>query len=70
MLETVGQSLRLSCRPGISWQGISLLYDCYSYNRRLLGLQFNSSKSPLKLLAPGRRQTLYFMLPFCRVLIF
>ena len=36
-LETVGQSLRHSCRTPIKCQGISLPLDRQSYSRRLLG---------------------------------
>ena len=42
MLETVGQSLRHSCRTPIKCQGISLPLDRQSYSRRLLGFLVKS----------------------------
>jgi len=39
ILETVGQSLRHSCRTPIKCQGISLPLDRQSYSRRLLGFE-------------------------------
>ena len=39
MVETVSKSLRLSCGSELTWQGISLPLDDYSYRRRSLGLQ-------------------------------
>ena len=72
-VETVPRSLRHSCRPELTWQGISLPEDRYSYGRRLLGLKFSPSlalSDPLDLPAPGRRQLLYFSFRFCRNLCF
>jgi hypothetical protein len=43
-------------------QGISLLYDRYSYNRRLQGFQFSACALFFKHIAPGRRQSLYIRL--------
>src|ERR1700754_349932 len=63
MLETAGKSLRHSCRPELTRQGISLPQDRYSYGRRLPGLRFKACTPPLNLPAPGRRQTLYVVLP-------
>src|SRR5882724_9960312 len=63
MLETAGKSLRHSCRSELTRQGISLPYDRYSYGRRLPGLRFKACTPPLNLPAPGRRQTLYVVLP-------
>src|SRR6201991_3855836 len=62
MLETAGKSLRHSCRPELTRQGISLPQDRYSYGRRLPGLRFRACTPPLNLPAPGRRQTLYVVL--------
>jgi len=38
VLETVGQSLRHSCRTPIKCQGVSLPLDRQNYSRRLLGV--------------------------------
>src|SRR3954469_22080894 len=70
MLETVGKSLRHSCRSELTRQGISLPSDRYSYGRRLPGLQFSARTPPLNLPAPGRRQTLYVALRLRRALCF
>ena len=43
MVETVPKSLHLSCGSELTWQGISLPLDDYSYRRRSLGLQFIAS---------------------------
>jgi len=69
-LETVGQSLRHSCRTPIKCQGISLPLDRQSYSRRLLGFQIKAWTFLLILAAPGRRQSLYFILQFSRDLWF
>ena len=39
LLETVLQSLSLSCGPELTWQGITLPLDDYGYRRRLLVLR-------------------------------
>ena len=39
LVETVPQSLDLSCGPELTWQGITLPLDGYSYRRRLPALQ-------------------------------
>src|SRR3569623_3394649 len=62
VLETVGKSLRHSCRSELTRQGISLPKDRYSYGRRLPGLHFGACTPPLNLQAPGRRQALYVVL--------
>jgi len=69
-LETVGQSLRHSCRTPIKCQGISLPLDRQSYSRRLLGFLVKAKTSSIILAAPGRRQSLYIILQFCRDLWF
>src|SRR5699024_582114 len=43
MVETVGKSLRHSCRSELTRQGISLPYDGYSYHRRSLALALPAS---------------------------
>src|SRR3569623_3709979 len=70
ILETVGRSLRHSCRSELTRQGISLPKDRNSYGRRLPGLQFKACTSPFSLPAQGRRQTLYVILRFRRALSF
>jgi len=65
-LETVGQSLRHSCRTPIKCQGISLPLDRQSYSRRLLGVKVKAKTFSIKLAAPGRRQSLYFFFQICR----
>ena len=65
-LETVGQSLRHSCRTPIKCQGISLPLDRQSYSRRLLGIKVKAQTFSIKLAAPGRRQSLYVFFQICR----
>ena len=66
VLETVGQSLRHSCRTPIKCQGISLPLDRQSYSRRLLGVRVKAKTFSFNLTALGRRQSLYFFLRICR----
>jgi len=70
VLETVGQSLRHSCRTPIKCQGISLPLDRQSYSRRLLGFLTEAKTYIIILAAPGRRQSLYFFFQICRDLWF
>src|SRR3954470_5971627 len=63
VLETAGKSLRHSCRSELTRQGISLPYNRYSNGLRLPGLQFGACTPPFNLPAPGRRQTLYVVMP-------
>src|ERR1039457_4998803 len=58
-VETVWPSLRHSCRSELTRQGISIPSDCYSYGRRLPGLQSRACTPSFNLPAPGRRHTLY-----------
>jgi hypothetical protein len=39
LLETVPKSLSLSCGPELTWQGVTLPLDDYSYRRRSLALK-------------------------------
>jgi len=70
VLETVGQSLRHSCRTPIKCQGISLPLDRQGYSRRLLGVRVKAKTFSFNLAALGRRQSLYFFLQICRDLCF
>ena len=65
-LETVGQSLRHSCRTLIKCQGISLPSDRQSYSRRLPKLIIFI----FRFWALGRRQTLYIILHLAESCVF
>jgi len=69
-LETVGQSLRHSCRTPIKCQGISLPLDRQNYSRRLLGFLVKANTFSINLAALGRRQSLYIFLRIRRDLCF
>ena len=67
LVETVFNSLTHSCGPELTWQGITLPLDDYSYRRRSLGLHSVShtladTTPKLNLPALVRDHPLYFLL--------
>ncbi len=75
LVETVPQSLSHSCGPELTWQGITLPLDDYSYRRRSLVLHSVSSHlatDTAKLNIPTlvRLQPLYILLRVSRDLCF
>ena len=67
LLETVPQSLGLSSGPELTWQGITLPLDGYSYRRRLLALRVLSrylaaTTGTVNVPALVRLQPLYILL--------
>ena len=70
VLETVGKSLLHSCRSELTRQGISLPLDRQSYGRRLLEFTIEAKTTIFYFTAPGRSQSLYFLLLISRDLCF
>ena len=74
-VETVPQSLSHSCGPELTWQGITLPLDDYSYRRRSLVLHLMSihlAAHTLRLNIPAlvRLHPLYILLRVSRELCF